>query len=459
MLSNDFTWFKEKNRRILLELVAVLNYLSSNLERNLDLREKIIFLKSANLEYLEKIFLSPEGRQWIYFIYTELKDHSNGEELLHAYAKWLGISRSDLREHLIQKLDEFVLALVINTKSTPLVRIGIKVNKNAILPLGEEMWRLRDNVNLVLAPNSIVTKEVNLLITQVRIDSSSLVETFCFSTLPSSKKFPLYIDLYTEASRSSFAGREQLPRVDAEDEEMHQKQIQVIEKALDFIGLVDYSTSRYFREVPNYFVPLIGPVGTLPSSSNSSLDTMFWYSATQQPLLMAEMIIHELSHQRLFRLQDTDPLLDPEVYGSGWDVCEIYSPWRDDPRPVNGVLHGFVVFTEASKFWMALIKHGGLQQGELDISKRRMTMLALQLKHAQTSLASCMYTALGKSVFDYYSQELDCIILPYIHQNNLGNLMPFFMEFHDQEQPSGVCIAEVVDGHKSQWISRNGQGL
>ena len=93
MLSNDFTWFKEKNRRILLELVAVLNYLSSNLERNLDLREKIIFLKSANLEYLEKIFLSPEGRQWIYFTYTEIKSKGTGEGMLQAYAQWLGISR------------------------------------------------------------------------------------------------------------------------------------------------------------------------------------------------------------------------------------------------------------------------------------------------------------------------------------------------------------------------------
>jgi hypothetical protein len=30
------------------------------------------------------------------------------------------------------------------------------------------------------------------------------------------------------------------------------------------------------------------------------------------------------------------------------------------------------------------------------------------------------------------------------------------MEFHDQEQPIGVSIAEVVEGHKSQWIARNG---
>jgi HEXXH motif-containing protein len=234
------------------------------------------------------------------------------------------------------------------------------------------------------------------------------------------------------------------------------KQIQVIEKALDYIGLVDSSISQYFKEVPNYFVPLIGPDGTLPSSSNSSVDTMFWYSATHQPLLKAEMIIHEFSHQRVFRLQDKDPLIDPKVHGSGWDICEIYSPWRDDPRPVNGVFHGFVVFTEAAKFWMSLINLGGLQPEELDISKRRMTMLALQLDHAQKSLATCTYTELGKTVFDAYAEVLEGMILPYIKKHNLGDLKPFFMEFHDQEQPIGVSIAEVVEGHKSQWIARNG---
>lgn len=457
MLTDDLTWFKVKNRRILLELIAVLNYLSSQLDKDSDLGLKIDYLKSANLEVLERIFLSPEGRQWIYFTYTEIKSKNNSEGMLHAYANWLGISRLGLRAHLIQKLDEFVFALVVLSQIAPKESITLKVKKNAIIPLTAEMWRLLENVDLKLSPTTTVTSEKNLEMMRVSVNSLGIETQAEFSQLPSSKKFPLHIDLYSEASRSSFPGREQLPRVSEQEQEVLLKQIQVIEKALDYIGLVDSSITQYFKEVPNYFVPLIGPDGTLPSSSNSSVDTMFWYSATNQPLLMAEMIIHELSHQRVFRLQDKDPLIDPEVHGSGWDICEIYSPWRDDPRPVNGVFHGFVVFTEAAKFWMSLINQGGLHPEELDISKRRMTMLALQLDHAQKSLATCTYTELGKSVFDAYAQVLEGTILPYIKKHNLGDLKPFFMEFHDQEQPIGVSIAEVVEGHKSQWITRNGR--
>lgn len=456
MLTDDLTWFKVKNRRILLELIAVLNYLSSQSDKDSELVVKIDFLKSANLEFLERIFLSPEGRQWIYFTYTDIKSKSKGEGMLHSYAKWLGIPKTGLREHLIQKLDEFVFGLVILSQGTPKESITLKVKKNAILPLTAQMWRLQTNFELELFPTTTVTNVVNLETLHVSLNSSGIETQAEFFQLLSSKKYPLHIDLYSEASRSSFPGREQLPRVSEQEEDVLLKQIQVIEMALDYIGLVDSSISQYFKEVPNYFVPLIGPDGTLPSSSNSSVDTMFWYSATNQPLLMAEMIIHEFSHQRVFRLQDKDPLIDPKVHGSGWDICEIYSPWRDDPRPVNGVFHGFVVFTEAAKFWMSLINQGGLQPEELDISKRRMTMLALQLDHAQKSLATCTYTELGKTVFDAYAQVLEGMILPYIKKHNLGDLKPFFMEFHDQEQPIGVSIAEVVEGHKSQWIVRNG---
>ena len=439
-----------------MELIAALNYLSSQSNKDSELVVKIDFLKSVNLEYLERIFLSPEGRQWIYFTYTEIKSKSNGEGMLHSYANWLGISKTELQDHLTQKLDEFIFGLVILSQSTPKESITLKVNKNAILPLSAQMWRLQTNFELELSPSTTVTNVVNLETLRVSLNYAGIETKVEFSQLVSSKKYPLHIDLYSEASRSSFPGREQLPRVSEQEEEVLLKQIQVIEKALDYIGLVDPSITQYFEEVPNYFVPLIGPDGTLPSSSNSSVDTMFWYSATNQPLLMAEMIIHELSHQRVFRLQDMDPLIDSEVHGSGWDICEIYSPWRDDPRPVNGVFHGFVVFTEAAKFWMSLINQGGLHPEDLDISKRRMTMLSLQLDHAQKSLATCTYTEWGKSVFDAYAQVLEGTILPYIKKHNLGDLKPFFMEFHDQEKPIGVSIVEVVEGHKSQWITRNG---
>lgn len=457
MLFDDPSWFQLKNRRIILELVAILNHLKSQNEEDFALSAKIFYLKNSNLEFLEKIFLSPEGRQWIYLIYREIKKLGKQDALLESYAGWLGIQRTDLRDLLVERLDQFVFSVVMAAQEMPKEAMQLNMRKNFLLLGQEQLWQATEEIVVSLSPRDRMKTEVSNKVLELQVQSA-LGESLklIFHKLPCSKIYPLSIDLVSEASRINFPGREHLPRILAEDEQALTKQLQVIEQALAYIGTVDDSIHRYFKEVPNYFVPLIGPEGTLPSSSNSSVDTMFWYSSTDQPLLMAEMIIHELSHQRLFRLQDTDPLLDPNFHGTGWERCEIYSPWRDDPRPVNGVFHGFIVFTEAAKFWISLISQGKLNDVNLDISKRRMAMLALQLSHAKQSLKDCRYTTLGKSVFDYYVEELEGRLLLYLGEHDLGKLKPFFMEFHDQEQPSGVSIWEVVERHKSQWEAKNG---
>jgi len=167
------------------------------------------------------------------------------------------------------------------------------------------------------------------------------------------------------------------------------------------------------------------------------------------------MIIQELSHQRLFRLQDEDPLIDPVYHNSGWEKCELYSPWRDDPRPINGVFHGFVVFSEVAKFWLELIKNTDINEQEKNIAKRRMAMLTLQLSNAKESLDNAHFTTKGKEFYNQYVQYLNNDTLKYVLENNLGDLEPFFMEFHDQEELAGQSIYEVVDEHKNHWLTNN----
>jgi hypothetical protein len=172
-------------------------------------------------------------------------------------------------------------------------------------------------------------------------------------------------------------------------------------------------------------------------------------------MLMAEIIVHELSHQKLFRLQDIDPLIDPIIHGSAWDSCTIYSPWRDDPRPINGVFHGFIVFAEACKFWYSLIHSGRLSPLEENISKRRFAMLVLQLECAYYSLLNVKFTSDGLEIFDLYKSLLFEQYIPFVKSHKLGELQPFFMEHHDEEELDGNNINEVVLKHKNNWAKRN----
>jgi uncharacterized protein len=46
------------------------------------------------------------------------------------------------------------------------------------------------------------------------------------------------------------------------------------------------------------------------------------------------MLVHEFQHTKLFGLSDLIELIDKS------DTQRLMVPWRQDPRPVEGVLHG-----------------------------------------------------------------------------------------------------------------------
>lgn len=60
---------------------------------------------------------------------------------------------------------------------------------------------------------------------------------------------------------------------------------------------------------------------------------------------LAETMIHEFNHSKLYALTD---LVD--LHNTGSDAVH-YSPWRDDPRPVEGVLHGIYSYLGITDFW------------------------------------------------------------------------------------------------------------
>lgn len=66
-------------------------------------------------------------------------------------------------------------------------------------------------------------------------------------------------------------------------------------------------------------------------------------------------LIHEVRHTMLNGLLDLTPLYD----GGGEDIH--YSPWRSDPRPLGGLLHGAYAFLGVADFWWV---HRGLVNGE-----------------------------------------------------------------------------------------------
>ena len=134
MLSNDNSWFQLKNRRLLLDLIAVLNHLKKGNTGNSELGLKIEYIKSTEVSYLERVFLSPEGRQWIYFIYSEAKNRGKPNLLMQQYAAWLGINQEEVLYYLVGKLDEFIFALFLISGKTGPKQIKLDFNADWVVP-------------------------------------------------------------------------------------------------------------------------------------------------------------------------------------------------------------------------------------------------------------------------------------------------------------------------------------
>ncbi len=62
------------------------------------------------------------------------------------------------------------------------------------------------------------------------------------------------------------------------------------------------------------------------------------------PVTMAETLVHEFQHVKLCGLMDMMPLAE-----SGGE--KVYAPWRQDPRPVGGLLQGVYAHLGIVRFW------------------------------------------------------------------------------------------------------------
>jgi HEXXH motif-containing protein len=67
---------------------------------------------------------------------------------------------------------------------------------------------------------------------------------------------------------------------------------------------------------------------------------------------LVAMLVHEFQHIRLGGLLHLTRLHDEDRRE------RFYTPWRDDPRPIGGVLHGVYAFFGVTAFWRALARAG-----------------------------------------------------------------------------------------------------
>ncbi|WP_410588274.1 HEXXH motif domain-containing protein [Amycolatopsis sp. lyj-23] len=86
----------------------------------------------------------------------------------------------------------------------------------------------------------------------------------------------------------------------------------------------------------------------LPSASTGEAFGSAVIATPDEPATLAAALVHEFQHIRLGALLQLVRLHDDDR------TERLYAPWREDPRPLGGLVHGIYAFFGVSAFWRAL---------------------------------------------------------------------------------------------------------
>lgn len=436
-----------RRKQSALELLAILKLLR---EQEGSLCDEVeAALRSLSPSAFARIWSSPGAYLWTRIAFGLV--HSGRQDLttIH-FAEWLGATATQLLPLLIERLWGFVLAgLLIDGRSYRL-NAPLALPESGTLPSLGLAWR----ASVPFRIHGVSAAGLDL------IDNTGACLTLAPTTCPHGLEViqqrslmegtDLHLDVWSEHALASFNGVEKAARVNHPDDLMIQAG--VIRDALCIIQALLPGIHEEMGFLLQTITPLQALHPGLPSSSNSAMTGAIWYTATEEPTLLAEMLIHEHSHNKLFLMQDIDPLLDPACHGTGWEDCSYYSPWRDDPRPLNGIFHGYVVFSEAALFWARRLK----QCPDENLSLRRFGMLVRQLQHARAVLeAHGAFTPPGAELMRLLGERLDQELLPLAEALGTDQLTVMHMESNNIfDMAPGATIADAIRSHRHQWEQR-----
>lgn len=147
--------------------------------------------------------------------------------------------------------------------------------------------------------------------------------------------------------------------------------------------------------------------GDFQGISFSDFPGAFIISYVAHPYLIAESMVHEFHHNRLFAIESAVPLVEDTEAGAAL----YYSPFRTDPRPIRGLLHGLYVFAAVWRFWDKVSHSAGLEPVLRAFAVDRTFRIAFQLAIACKQLSSHPgLTPDGQAVFAILAREVDDIV-------------------------------------------------
>ena len=188
--------------------------------------------------------------------------------------------------------------------------------------------------------------------------------------------------------------------------------------------------------------------GRLVSSTFSEMLGCIYVTEHVDDALLGEQLVHETAHTMLFAAQTLDDLVLESWVNESWEDARYYSPWRQDPRPLNGVLHGCFVFHEVARYWLRQPISAPARAG-------RLGLLTAQLQAGLETLKTHgKWTSAGRAFFSELSQQVDATLSEVQTSVNGSRVPAVDIESLDCEAP--VDCEQHALRHRNEWVQRNG---
>ncbi|GGR87609.1 HEXXH motif domain-containing protein [Streptomyces aureoverticillatus] len=146
-------------------------------------------------------------------------------------------------------------------------------------------------------------------------------------------------------------------------------------------------------------------------------------------LQLAAVLAHEIQHSKLAVLMHLYRLYDPD------DASLFYVPWRDDPRPLRGVLQGVYAFTAVARFWQGRGRRPGIDEESAAAAHFEHALWRRQLLRVIRDVQQHPgLTHLGRRVIERLRETITAWELP-----------------GPARQPSRTMAEDAADHHAMRW--------
>jgi HEXXH motif-containing protein len=193
-------------------------------------------------------------------------------------------------------------------------------------------------------------------------------------------------------------GLDMAPALRATGLEYQERHRGLVVKALAAIDRYAPETFAHFRDTMRVAAAKRGPDGPFTNVSYSELPGACIVSVSDSPLAMADRLIHEYHHNRLFTVEEHGALFErPATAGPPAH----YSPWRNDPRPLQGLFHAFYVYAPVTRFWLRALAAGDLAPADRAWAVERLLRTSRRFVLAESVLArAAEMTPFGRACFE-----------------------------------------------------------